>query len=116
MTVYLQHTFYSIGIPETGHVHNRNAPPEDETPTAIDCDLCEPYLVKNAGAVYDTRLLPPTQAQAERAERESGQGSTAAEIGERIAEALEGRPARRGRKDKAAAADGPEVRVVVDGG
>jgi hypothetical protein len=46
--VYNQHTYTSVGVGETGHVHVRAEVPQpnDRTPMTIDCDVCEPYLLK----------------------------------------------------------------------
>lgn len=74
-TVYNQHSVTSVGVGPTGHVHNRSGDAEGETPTAIDCVACEPFLVKE-GWVYNPNLVPLTDQQVmdrERADREGNQ-------------------------------------------
>lgn len=132
-TVYLQHTVHSVGIPETGHVHVRNSTdPDDETPTAITCEPCEPFLVKNAYAVYSPDLVPLTNRQVaarEKAEREGGTAvRQAAEALAGIMTAKKAEQPPKGRSTKRAGRDGggrfstrgsrpagevPEVRVVL---
>ena len=76
-TVYIQGCFGSVFIPETRHNHTRSAPLDDEIPTAIKCSDCEPYLVKNLGAVYDPSQVPPTQRQLDARERAKEAGNSA---------------------------------------
>lgn len=74
MTVlYLQHVYTSISVSETGHNHTRSEPDDGDTPMAIDCDACAPFLVRDFAAVHDPDQVPLTDRQIaarEKAERE----------------------------------------------
>jgi hypothetical protein len=76
-TVFLQGSVGSVFIPQTRHNHTRSAPLDDEVPTAIKCGDCEPFLVKNLGAVYDASQVPPTQRQLDARERAKEAGNSA---------------------------------------
>ncbi len=84
-TIYTQHTVKALYVTQTDHRHQRAAgPEEDETPTALDCAMCEPYLVKE-GWVYDPALVPLTDRQERERERIKEEGNAAVS---RAAEAL----------------------------
>ncbi len=74
-TVYNQHTYTAIFVGQTGHSHSR-ASDDGQTPMAIDCAVCEPFLVKD-GWVYNTELVPLTDAQEREAERLEREGNLA---------------------------------------
>ena len=76
-TVYLQSGTYSIHVGKTGHTHVRSAADEAaDLPMAIDCSICEPFLVKE-GAVYDVTLVPLTAVQQREKERVEREGNFA---------------------------------------
>lgn len=84
-TVYTQGRFKSIFIGATGHVHNREGDFEsDETPMAVDCVSCEPYLVKE-GWVYAPEQVPLTDRQEREQQRQEREGNMAVK---QVAEAL----------------------------
>jgi hypothetical protein len=92
-TVYTQHTVTSISVGPTGHVHNRaQTDPADASPTAIDCDACGPFLIKE-GWTHDPESVPLTDRQERDKERVERDGNLAVKqvaeaLAERAAEAL----------------------------
>lgn len=75
-TIYLQGCIGSVFIPQTRHNHTRSAPLDDDVPTAIKCQDCEPFLVK-LGGVYDPVAVPLTQRQIDARERAKEAGNSA---------------------------------------
>jgi hypothetical protein len=61
------------------------ATPNDDVPFAINCATCEPYLVRDFGAVYNREIVPLTGRQIEARERASREGGVAVQ---KAAEAL----------------------------
>lgn len=83
--VYNQHVYSSVFIGQTGHTHAKAAAAaDDETPMAIDCSACEPFLVKE-GWVYAEENVPLTDRQARDQERTEREGNLAVK---QVAEAL----------------------------
>jgi hypothetical protein len=76
-TVYLQHVFTSIGVGPTGHQHVRAESADPNAPTAIDCDVCAPILVRDFGGVYDPDLVPLTDRQTASREKSDREGNAA---------------------------------------
>ena len=76
MTAYNQHTFTSVFIGPTGHQHDRDPKATDTEPTAIDCDVCAPYLASD-GWVFDPKLVPLTDRQIEEQEKRDREGAAA---------------------------------------
>ncbi len=74
--VYAQHRYSSIFVSETGHQHNRATADDGETPFAIECAACEPFLVKE-GWVYHPAQVPLTDEQERRKERITRDGNAA---------------------------------------
>lgn len=91
MTVYAPYTHGSVSVGATGHVHVRAERIQgDRTPMAIDCALCEPYLLKE-GWVRKPNQVPETDEQiAEREEREREGNFAVRQAGEAIARAALG--------------------------
>jgi hypothetical protein len=84
--VYLQGSIGSVFVGPTGHNHISSlAVPDDDVPFAINCAECEPYLVRNFGAVYNRSIVPLTDRQIEARERASREGGVAVQ---KAAEAL----------------------------
>ena len=75
--VFLQGSIGSIFVHQTGHTHARSVPTDDDVPTSINCPECEPYLVKELGAVYKKELVPLTERQIEARERMKEEGNAA---------------------------------------
>src|SRR5271157_5269517 len=64
-TVYLPGSVTSVFVGQTNHQHLRSIPSDDNIPTAIKCDDCEKYLVRDFAGVYDKRAVPLTDRQIE---------------------------------------------------
>lgn len=75
-TVYTQHRYTAVFVGETGHHHQRATEDDGVTPFAIQCDACEPFLVKE-GWVYNPALVPLTDEQLRRKERIEVEGNAA---------------------------------------
>ncbi len=75
-TLYNQHTYSSVFVGQTGHTHTRAADADTDLPFAVDCGVCEPYLVRE-GWVYNTELVPPTDVQLREQERLEREGNIA---------------------------------------
>lgn len=75
-TIYAQHSVASVSVGPTGHQHNRATPDDGHTPFAINCEACEPFLVKE-GWVYNPEQVPLTDAQIREKERVEREGNLA---------------------------------------
>jgi hypothetical protein len=76
--VYLQGSVGSVFVGPTGHNHKSSlAEPNDDVPFAVDCAECEPYLVKDFGAVYNRVLVPQTDRQIAAKEQATKDGNSA---------------------------------------
>jgi len=75
--VYLNRTTTSIFVGQTGHQHIRQEIPDGTTPFVINCQTCEPYLVKDFGGVFDPGQVPLTEKQIAERERAKEEGSSA---------------------------------------
>lgn len=85
VTVYNQHTFTSVNVGPTGHVHSRaSSDPDDQTPTAVECGACEPFLVRE-GWVHDPGSVPLTDRQEREREQVEREGNLAVK---QVAESL----------------------------
>lgn len=73
---YNQHTYRSVFVGQTGHQHNRADKDDGFTPMAVDCEACEPYLVKE-GWVYNPELVPLTDQQIREKDRVEREGNLA---------------------------------------
>jgi hypothetical protein len=98
--IYLQGAIGNVFVGPTGHQHLRTIPINDEIPTVIDCPMCEKYLVKDFGGVYDPRSVPLTDRQIEDRERakEDGDFAVAKAAQELARGALEVSKAKRARR------------------
>lgn len=76
--VYLMGSYHSVFVGPTGHQHQRNDPPFPENvPMAIECPMCEPYLVRDFHGVYDRVQVPLTDRQIAANEQADRQGGAA---------------------------------------
>ena len=110
-TVYLQHRYHSIGVGPTGHNHTRAEPDDGETPTAIDCDVCAPYLVRDFGGVYNPDLVPLTDRQVAAREKADREGNSAVR---QAAEAMARQATAVSRAEAAEAARAVEANKVAE--
>lgn|ERR1035437_2431233 len=74
--VYFPGSNGSIFVGQTGHPHVRSTPADDNTPTAIDCRECEPFLIK-LGGTYNKTQVPLTDRQEAARERMKEEGNAA---------------------------------------
>ncbi len=93
-TLYNQSAISSIYVGPTGHSHTKVG----EGPMAVECAVCEPYLVRE-GWVYrrdDAPLSDSEQRERERIEREGGLATKqmAEALAEAAAELAGAKPAR----------------------
>jgi hypothetical protein len=75
-TIYAQHSVSSVSVGPTGHQHNRASKDDGHTPFALDCEVCEPFLVKE-GWVYNPEQVPLTDSQIREKERVEREGNLA---------------------------------------
>ena len=76
-TIYLQGAVTSIFVHQTEHNHIKSGAANDDVPFAINCPTCEPFLVRDFGAVYSKDIVPPTDRQVEARERMKEEGNAA---------------------------------------
>jgi hypothetical protein len=76
-TIYLQGAVTSIFVHQTEHNHIKSGAANDDVPFAINCPPCEPFLVRDFGAVYSKDIVPPTDRQVEARERMKEEGNAA---------------------------------------
>jgi hypothetical protein len=111
-TLFNQHVYTSIFIGQTGHTHNRAGDAEDETPTAIDCAACEPFLVRE-GWVYTPEAVPLTERQVRAREQTEREGNLAVkQVAEALAQAASDAIVGAHRGAGAATATAPRSRTV----
>lgn len=85
--VYLMGSYRSVFVSETGHQHQRNDPPfPEDTPMAVDCPICERFLVRDFHGVYSREQVPLTDRQiASRAESDRQGGAAVHAAAEALA-------------------------------